>query len=131
MFIGKEKARKLFLIEKPDYKSSYEIDVFTPVRKYFYPQYFNNKNKFHYHNSLDRVRELVRIRDKRTCQSCGLKWKNGMRKLDVHHIDESIRGYKMKGIVNYDRKNMDKLITYCHKCHMELHRIERIYKNIA
>lgn len=67
---------------------------------------------------LSFIRELVRIRDSRTCQDCGKVWEQGKRRFDVHHLDpkmESIRDIK------YDRANMDKMITLCHKCHMSKH----------
>ena len=66
---------------------------------------------------LDLIREKVRIRDNRTCQKCGKKWKPGTRRLDVHHLNlkmESVRSYK------YDRTHMHELITLCHKCHLGL-----------
>ena len=37
-------------------------------------------------DSRSRLRELIRIRDKRTCQACGKKWKTGERRLDIHHL---------------------------------------------
>ncbi len=67
---------------------------------------------------LDYIREQVRIRDKRACQFCKRQWKDGDRRFDVHHIDlrmESKRNYA------YDAANQDKLITLCHRCHLNLH----------
>lgn len=63
---------------------------------------------------LDRPRELVRIRDKHTCQSCGKKWVEGTRRFDIHHLN-GLCGKKSK---NYDKsKYFEGLITLCHKCH--------------
>lgn len=83
----------------------------------------------------DFIREKVRIRDKHTCQCCGKKWKKGMRRFDVHHQDEDFEGLKgnskkgipsrNKGVYEYDKNNFDKLITYCHKCHMNLDSVKR------
>src|SRR3990167_5702741 len=70
--------------------------------------------------SRDRVRELVRLRDEHTCQCCSKKWERGQRRFDVHHIDEKMEGLLHKLPVSYDRNNMDKLITYCHRCHLNL-----------
>lgn len=71
--------------------------------------------------SRDRVRELVRIRDKRTCRSCGLQWKKGMRRLDVHHLDEDREGKSaQQGSATWDREHLHRMITLCHKCHLNL-----------
>ena len=36
----------------------------------------------------DYWKEVARIRDNHTCQSCGKRWKEGQRKLNVSHIKE-------------------------------------------
>lgn len=67
--------------------------------------------------SRDQLRELVRIRDGHTCQMCGKRWFEGQRRLDVHHLEthmESVRD------TAYDRNNLDKMITLCHKCHLNM-----------
>ncbi len=74
-------------------------------------------------SGLNIPRERIRKRDNYTCQSCRKKWETG-RRFDVHHIDEKIKGKintNTKGFYKYDRSNMDKLITLCHKCHLQLH----------
>lgn len=66
---------------------------------------------------LDFIREKVRKRDNWTCQSCGKKWVTGTRRFDVHHIEthlESVKDYQ------YEKRNLDKLITLCHRCHLRL-----------
>jgi hypothetical protein len=69
----------------------------------------------------DYIRELVRIRDKRTCQICRRRWKPGQRRFDVHHRDEKHEGKSFKkGHIRWDRDHMDRMITLCHKCHMNL-----------
>lgn len=69
----------------------------------------------------DDIREVVRQRDRHKCQSCGIKWKVGTRKFDVHHLDEKMNGKSnTSGITMYDRKNLDKLLTLCHKCHCNI-----------
>lgn len=68
----------------------------------------------------DYVRELVRIRDKHTCQEkgCGKKWKEGTRRFDVHHTN----GQCGKKSRKYDRKSdMGGLTTLCHACHIGKH----------
>jgi len=63
----------------------------------------------------DATRELVRIRDNYTCQSCFKRWEEGKRRFDIHHLN-GVCGKKSK---NYDRvEDMDGLITFCHNCHM-------------
>lgn len=78
----------------------------------------------------DFLRELVRMRDNHTCQypGCGRVWQKGQRRFDVHHLDEKI-DEKIAGKIDsrrvplkYDREHLDKLITFCHKCHFEWHR---------
>lgn len=62
----------------------------------------------------DYVRELVRIRDGRTCRRCKKKWKKGMRRFDVHHLN-GLCGKKSR---KHDRvEDIGGLITLCHKCH--------------
>jgi hypothetical protein len=60
------------------------------------------------------VRFLVRARDNFTCQSCGRRWEQGQRHLDVHHLNgmcgRVARGYESTCAI-------PKLITLCHKCH--------------
>jgi 5-methylcytosine-specific restriction endonuclease McrA len=69
----------------------------------------------------DYTRELVRIRDNRTCQMCGKKWKLGNRRFDVHHLNLDECGYRT---LFYDKvENIPSLITYCHKCHLNLHSV--------
>ena len=70
----------------------------------------------------DQIREVVRTRDNHTCQKCGKRWIAGQRRLDVHHLEENMLGKnRMKGVIKYDKENMDKLITFCHKCHFGWH----------
>lgn len=72
-------------------------------------------------SGIDFLREKVRIRDNRTCQICFLVWKAGMRRFDVHHMDETMEGTShTKGSYTLDKQNLEKLITLCHKCHLRL-----------
>lgn len=72
----------------------------------------------------DYVRELVRIRDNRTCQICSKKWKPTQRRFDVHHLDEKREGSDnnnlRQGNLRWDRNNLDRMVTLCHKCHLNL-----------
>jgi len=76
----------------------------------------------------DYVRELVRIRDNQTCQGCSEKWKPGERKLDVHHI----KGFCGKNSRGYDNiKDMDTLITLCHRCHYNRHDFSQKLRQVS
>ena len=67
--------------------------------------------------SRDRNRELVRIRDKHTCQICGRIWKIGERRFDVHHKDcDDSKTRKSDNL----KIEIDNMITLCHKCHLSL-----------
>ena len=64
------------------------------------------------------TRELVRIRDKHTCQECGEIWQKGQRRFDVHHLN----GLCGKLSRSYDKvREMGGLTTLCHKCHYNRH----------
>lgn len=66
---------------------------------------------------IDRTREIVRIRDKHTCQGCRKVWVMGSRRFDIHHLN----GDCGKKSHSYDKvEDMDGLITLCHKCHTNL-----------
>jgi len=67
------------------------------------------------------IREVVRCRDNHTCQNCKRIWNIGERRFDVHHLDEKHEGKSnTKGIIKLDKENIDKMITLCHMCHMNL-----------
>lgn len=66
----------------------------------------------------DYTRQKVRIRDKHTCQMCGVKWQPPSRRFDVHHLN-GLCGKKSRG---YDSvSDTDGLITLCHRCHISTH----------
>lgn len=68
------------------------------------------------------LREQVRRRDDYTCQICGKKWQEGQRRLDVHHIDKEKEGRVGRACKN--NKCFDRMITLCHKCHINLEHIK-------
>lgn len=77
--------------------------------------------KIDYDGGRDFIRELVRVRDNHTCQICLKKWNKGRRRFDVHHEDESSEGKSHeRNVVERDKKNFNKMITLCHKCHFNL-----------
>ena len=58
----------------------------------------------------DYWKEIARIRDNHTCQTCGKHWKEGQKKFDVAHLKEkNTRKY-------YSKKDLDNLVTLCHRC---------------
>lgn len=78
---------------------------------------------------LDFIREKIRKRDNWICQKCGKKWVFGERRFDVHHTDHIVEGLQSnhRGRYKIDKENFDKMITLCHKCHLNLpHIIEKI-----
>ena len=68
----------------------------------------------------DRLREMVRVRDKHKCKKCGKKWEPGTRRFDVHHKDPELENLKGR---QYKNHNPKRLITLCHKCHLNLHSV--------
>lgn len=87
------------------------------------------------------TRMRVRERDNYKCRSCGklrhpLFVQNHNRKqktlkgkiklFDVHHLD-GMCGKKSLGVDSI--KDIDKLITLCHKCHYNHHQFSHKYKN--
>jgi len=72
-------------------------------------------------SGTDFLAELVRKRDNWTCQICGKVWKKGQRRFDVHHIDE--KDENKHTYANY--KKFDRMITLCHKCHLNLEHIRK------
>lgn len=88
-----------------------------------------SSRKYPYEFLRSGLREKIRERDNYICQLCGKE--QGVKKLDVHHID-------------YDRENSDvkNLITLCRSCNMEVEsnrevwicifkrKIKNIYKQI-
>lgn len=67
----------------------------------------------------EQIKETVRERDNFTCQKCFRIWSGKEKQFDVHHLELKMEGLGSKNTL-YDLQNMNKLITYCHKCHMLL-----------
>lgn len=72
------------------------------------------------------LKEVVRKRDNWTCQICGKKWEEGERSLDVHHLDEELEG--KNGLKYESCKNIDRMITLCHRCHLGLESVRNKMK---
>src|SRR3990167_2052915 len=82
----------------------------------------------------DYLRELIRIRNKHICQICKKKWKKGNRRFDVHHLNKKFEGWdspkknpngNKTGIYKNDKDNFNKMITLCHKCHLNLPHVRK------
>ena len=65
----------------------------------------------------DVTREAIRKRDNYTCKKCGKRWIKGQRRFDIHHLN-GLCGKKSQSY-DYIEKHKE-LITYCHKCHLNL-----------
>ena len=66
---------------------------------------------------VDFIRDKVRMRDGNQCILCG-HMGTKKRNLDVHHLDENLGGINGK---KYRNNPIHRMITICHKCHMEHH----------
>ena len=73
----------------------------------------------------DYTRELARVRDSHTCQKCGRLWnpKKDKKRLDVHHLN-GLCGKLTKKADSV--RNLDGLITLCHKCHYNHHEFSMV-----
>ena len=71
----------------------------------------------------DRLKEMVRRRDNHTCQICLKKWRKGQRRFDVQQLDEELEG--KAGLIYKNWKNLDRQITLCHKCHLNLDSVKK------
>ena len=64
------------------------------------------KSPMRYGDDWDKIRYLVYLRDKFTCQSCGVIHE----RLDVHHI---------KPFIESGDNSLENLISLCRSCHMK------------
>ncbi len=86
--------------------------------------YIDGRSKFlapaRYGDDWEAIRYLVYLRDKSTCQHCGIKGTS----LDVHH--------KIPFLISFDN-SLDNLITLCRSCHMREERriIKELHKGIV
>lgn len=94
-----------------------------PTRIYCDPCQIRIKAK----QGKDRTREVVRLRDKDTCQNCFRKWEPGTRRFDVHHLN----GMCGQMTRDYDSiASISNLITLCHKCHMSNHVLKKKFAHV-
>ena len=63
------------------------------------------------------LKELIRKRDRHTCQRCGVPQLECIKKLDIHHKDE-----------NKNNLNPENLISLCRQCHTFTNRSNRDIK---
>lgn len=75
-------------------------------------------------SGMDYKREIVRLRDKHTCQNCKMKWKFGTRRFDIHHLG-GLCGSQSR---TYD-SSIDHLTTLCHKCHLNIPEVRKKMSN--
>jgi len=107
-YLPVEKAKKCFLC--PDLVHKHRILCIKCFHKYMI------KSSGKHFEGMDFIRELARIRDNHKCQLCDKKWRVGQRRFDIHHLEGcGERSFK------YDKiEDLNNLITYCHKCHLNL-----------
>lgn len=89
-----------------------------PKSNIVYTRYKHTEGVRHLSGGIEKLRELVRIRDNHTCQICGKVWKRGQRRFDVHHMDREKEG--KNGFIYENNKYFDRMITLCHRCHLNL-----------
>ena len=74
------------------------------------PMYIDGRSKWmapaRYGDDWDKVRYLVYLRDKFTCQDCGVS----KQRLDVHHI--------IPFLISFDN-SLSNLVALCRSCHMK------------
>ena len=118
--------RKEIIIELVDQRYTYQRigDIFGISRQRIHQIYRN------YHSAglggVHLLREKKRKEDKYTCQLCGKVWKEGKRRLDVHHLDEELEG--KEGLKYKNCKDFSRIITLCHRCHLNLESVRNKMK---
>jgi len=119
------------IYERSQTRRNQEIHNFTVIEhgmnikysKKWFIEYMSNepcekeRKRIVFLSGRDYTRELIRMRDKHTCQICGKKWKEGMRRFDVHHVDCDKE--KSKKYENFEKEKYN-MVTLCHKCHLNL-----------
>ena len=78
-----------------------------------------SKHREHLNNftGRDYSREIFRLKKGNKCEICGKIWKVGMRRFDLHHLEECGKLSRA-----YDRlENIMKYMLACHKCHFGHH----------
>lgn len=61
-----------------------------------------NKALLKYGKDYTNAREIVRKRDSNTCQDCKKISQQNQRKLDVHHLEEEMRGKNREKMIHRD-----------------------------
>ena len=121
--ISKQRVQQIQVGYKSKSKSVEDLKIWNKrKRKYLGLPLDVRSNK----GGLDFIRDIVRKRDSDICQKCLKKWIKGKRKLDVHHLDIKMEGTRD---LKYDRENLDKMITLCHRCHLNLHTVREKMRN--
>ena len=94
--------------------------IIKKICKQCLEKYFKRKTGS-YLEGIDFTREIARIRDGHICKICHKKWQIGKRRFDIHHLNGDCGKYSR----TYDRiENINKLITLCHKCHLNLDEVK-------
>jgi hypothetical protein len=105
-----------------NYKTKRKKHDITEIPESWKPNKSYKKYRFSNLSGRDFLKEKVRARDNYICQICKKKWVEGERRFDVHHIDKDVEG--VNGLKYSACKNLDRQITLCHRCHMNLAHIK-------
>lgn len=80
-----------------------------------HPRWTGGYDPYYGPSWTEELRETIRDRDDRECQSCGVSEDDLGKRLDVHHITP----FRKFGVDSHDEANdPDNLISLCHSCHM-------------
>ena len=131
------KKRLKYIIELRKQKISYQMigDLLGISKQRVCQITHHDYNRSHKKSKLvglegrDLLREKVRIRDNYTCQICGKNWRRGQRRFDVHHLDPNKES--KNGRVYSQNKDIDTMITLCHKCHLNLKSVKEKFRKGA
>jgi DEAD/DEAH box helicase domain-containing protein len=83
-----------------------------------------NSSPNQYGKNWDRLREIVRYRDRFTCQSCGM-----VERGSAHHVHHKI---PFRIFTSLDRANaLDNLITLCPNCHQRAEQVVKVRSGLS
>lgn len=117
------KRRDLILIMRENGETYQEIAIVFGLTRERIRQIIGSRRYRPWRVKYDKVlegrdakREEIREYFDYTCQMCGKKWKEGERRLDVHHLSCESEDSR-----RYDKDvDLETVTVLCHRCHMNL-----------